>query len=113
MRGLIQVLLLLLAIESLSCSYEESTEDMLIHCNNYQIEMFNDNRTEHQCEKENFSEDLTYVITELETDYSRQSFWCFVFLKSDSVKLKFKLWFSHKNFMVDAVSFQSLKFSFR
>lgn len=84
--------------------FEESISDMLVTCNQYQSEVFSKNRTGNQCEKENFSEKLSYVITELETEYSKQAFWCFLFLKNDPEKTKFKLWFSHKNYRVDAVS---------
>lgn len=87
-----------------SQTFEESISDMLVQCNQYQSEIFSKNRTKHQCERENFSEKLSYVITELETEYSKQAFWCFLFLKNDPEKIKFKLWFSHKNYLVDAVS---------
>lgn len=90
--------------ESLSIDYQESTDDMLIQCNSYLSQIFDDNRTSHQCEKDNFSEDFSYVIETLETHYSKQRFLCFLFLKDDYFKLKFKLWFSHENFAVDAVS---------
>lgn len=85
-------------------TFEESISDMLIQCNQYQSQIFSKNRTENQCERDNFSEKLSYVITELETEYSKQTFWCFLFLKNDAEKVKFKLWFSHKNYLVDAVS---------
>lgn len=85
-------------------AYEEFISDMLVQCNQYQSEMFSKNRTGNQCERENFSEKLSYTITELETEYSKQTFWCFLFLKNDPEKIKFKLWFSHKNYLVDAVS---------
>lgn len=77
---------------------------MLVQCNAYQSEVFSDNRTKHQCEKDNFSENFSYVISGLETHYSKQNFWCFVFFKDDFFKLKFKLWFSHANYTVNAVS---------
>lgn len=100
----IPLLISLLTPTALSLGYEESISDMLIQCNGYQSQVFDDNRTAHQCEKDNFSEDFSYVITTMETHYSKQKFLCFVFLKDDRFKLKFKLWFSHKNFVVDAVS---------
>lgn len=100
----ILVLFSLIFDESLSISYQESIGEMLIQCNSYQSQIFDDNRTSHQCEKENFSEDFSYVIETMETRYSKQKFLCFLFLKDDYFKLKFKLWFSHENFAVDAVS---------
>lgn len=87
----------------LSLAYEESISDMLIQCNAYQSEVFSNDRIAHQCESDNFSEDYSYVIKTMEAHYSKQKFLCFVFLKDDYFKLKFKLWFSHKNFVVDAV----------
>jgi hypothetical protein len=84
--------------------YQESISEMLIQCNTYQSEIFADNRVNHQCEKDNFSEDFSYVIEPMETRYSKQKFLCFLFLKDELFKLKFKLWFSHRNFAVDAVS---------
>lgn len=84
--------------------FSESTLDMLTQCNRYQTEMFADNRTTHSCETENYSESFSYVIEKLQTRYSKQHFWCFLFLKDEYFKLKFKLWFSHKDFIVDAVS---------
>lgn len=90
--------------KSASLGYQETTNEMLIECNAYQSQIFADNRTKHQCEKDNFSEDFSYVIEPMETRYSKQKFLCFLFLKNEFYKLKFKLWFSHKNFVVDAVS---------
>lgn len=84
--------------------YEESISDMLVQCNSYQSQMFDDDRTTHHCEKENFGANFSYVITEMETRYSKKSFWCFLFLKDDFYKLKFKLWLSHRDYFVDAVS---------
>lgn len=88
---------------SFALVYEETMSDMLIQCNAYQSEIF-ENRTAHQCEKDNFNEDYSYVITPMETRYSKQKFLCFLFLKDDFFKLKFKFWFSHRNYAVEAVS---------
>lgn len=96
--------LLLFVSPALMLAYEESISDMLMKCNEYQSEVFSDNRTAHQCEKDNFSEQFSYVIQEMETHYSKKKFLCFVFFKENLFKLKFKIWFSHKNFAVDAVS---------
>lgn len=85
-------------------NYEEPISDMLIQCNSYQSQIFSENRTVHQCERDNFSEDYSYVIEPMQTRYSKQKFLCFLFLKNEFSKLKFKLWLSHKNFDVDAVS---------
>lgn len=94
----------LLSLLLLSSCYDESISEMLIQCNRHQMQMFDDNRTAHECEKENFSEDFSYVISQMETSYTKKKFWCFLFLKDDFFKLKFKLVLSHKNFYVDAVS---------
>lgn len=98
------ILVASLVLRPVALVYQESLSDMLIQCNKYQSEFFSDNRTTHQCERENFSENFSYVISQMETHYSKKSFWCFLFLKEDYFKLKFKLWFSHKHYDVDAVS---------
>ena len=95
--------------ENSAHSYEESISEMLIQCNSYQYEIFSENRTVHQCERDNFSEDYSYVIEPMQTRYSKQKFLCFLFLKNDFSKIKFKLWFSHKNYDVDAVSIKTTK----
>lgn len=98
------IFLLIGSPSSFALAYEETMSDMLIQCNAYQSEIFADNRTVHQCEKDNYNEDYSYVITPMETRYSKQKFLCFLFLKDDFFKLKFKFWFSHRNYAVDAVS---------
>lgn len=97
-------LTVLFCVFNFSVSYEESISEMLIQCNSYQSEIFAENRTVHQCEKDNFNEIFSYVIEPMQTRYSKQRFLCFIFLKDESHKVKFRLWLSHKNFDVDAVS---------
>lgn len=97
------VVLSVFLIESIALNYQESMSEMLIQCNSYQSEIFSENRTTHQCERENFNEQFSYVIQPMQTRYSRQKFLCFLFLKDESYKLKFRLWLSHKNYDVDAV----------
>lgn len=84
--------------------FEESQDDMLIQCNMHQTEIFAANRTVHECENNNYNEHYSFIITDMVTHYSKQKFLCFLFIKSETFKLKFKFWFSHKNYKVNAVS---------
>lgn len=104
MKKINLIFVLIFLPQSLCNVYEESIGDMLIQCNSHQSEVFADNRTAHLCEKDNFSEDYSYIISLMETRYSKKKFLCFVFLKDEIFKLKFKFWFSHSKFTVDAVS---------
>jgi hypothetical protein len=104
MRGVVLVCCFLSLLVFSSGAFEETMSDMLIQCNKHQSQMFDNNRTFHECENDNFSEDFSYVIEPMLTRYAKKRFWCFLFLKDDFFKLKFKLWFSHKNYHIDAVS---------
>lgn len=88
----------------LSAIYQETVSDMLSQCITNQSFIFSDNRTKHHCEKENFNEDFSYSINELQTHYSKENFWCFLFYKRNFIKLKYHLWFSHRNYDINAVS---------
>lgn len=102
-----QVLALLFAVFPLtvhSLDFEESIGDMLSQCNLYQHEASRANRAKHLCEKPDLDDDFTYLITPMETELGRRKFWCFLFMKDEYFKLRFKLWFSHSNYTVNAVS---------
>lgn len=102
---LLCVFLLTLGLKNtISVLYEETLNDKLVQCNMYRSNAFSANRTKHQCEKDNYGGNFSYVITELKSHYSNQTFWCFIFIKEDYFKLKFKLWLSHRDYHVNAVS---------
>lgn len=90
--------------QSQAAVYEESIGEMLSQCNLYQREVFQANRTKHLCEKSDADDDFSYYITEIKTRYSQAKFLCLLFFKDEHFKLKFKFWFSHANFSVNAVS---------
>lgn len=83
--------------------YEDSISEMLSQCNIYQHEVNGANRTKHLCEK-SVDDDYSYFITPLESRHDGRKFWCFLFFKDEFFKLKFKFWFSHSNYSVNAVS---------
>lgn len=100
----ISVLLIGFFAKSDAAFYEESIGEMLSQCTLFQREVQQVNRTKHLCEKPDFEDDFSYFITPMETKYSRRKFLCFLFFKDEYFKLKFKLWFSHANYSVNAVS---------
>lgn len=87
-----------------AAAYEESIGDMLSQCNLHQNDVFEANRTKNLCEKPDADDDFSYYITEMKTRYSQVKFLCFLFFKDENFKLKFKFWFSHANYFVNAVS---------
>lgn len=101
----------LLVIPALSFAsfYEESIDDMLAQCNQQQHQVLEKNRTRHLCEKPNIDDDFSYYITNLQARFSGKKFWCFLFFKDENYKLKFKFWFSHSDYRVNAVSEDSIK----
>lgn len=90
--------------EFTSAFYQESSQEMLSQCSIHQHKVNQEDRVKHLCEKPNFDDEFSYFITPMETKSSKRKFLCFLFFKSDQQKLKFKLWFSHKNYTVNAVS---------
>lgn len=84
--------------------YEETLNEMLLQCNIHQNEVRQEDRVRHICEKPDFDDDFSYFISPLETQFSKRKFLCLSFFKDDQLKLKFKLWFSHSNYTVNAVS---------
>jgi hypothetical protein len=103
MNSFIIVLIVFLEFTSASF-YQESSQDMLSQCNIYQHKVKETTRIKHLCEKPDFEDDFSYFITPMETKYSGRKFLCLSFFKDDQLKLKFKLWFSHSNYTVNAVS---------
>lgn len=95
--------LIVLSIAVHVLAYEESTGELLSQCR-LNREVHSVNRSRHLCEKPDVDEDFSYSITEMEARYSNQKFWCFSFVKEESFKLRFKFWFSHANYSVNAVS---------
>lgn len=89
---------------SLAAAYEESIGDMLSQCNLHQSDFFQANHTKHLCEKPDADDDFSYYITEMKTRYSQVKFMCLLFFKDEHFKLRFKFWFSHANYSVNAVS---------
>lgn len=89
--------------------YEDSISDMLAQCFEYQKKIFEDTRPIHECEKENFSENFSYIIQPMISRYSKQKFHCFHILKDSSVQVKFKIWFSHKNLKIDGYGIRNYK----
>lgn len=96
--------LLVIPTFSIASVYEESSDDMLLQCNQHQHRVLEKNRTRHLCEKPDVDDDFSYYITSLKTRFSGKKFWCFLFFKDENYKLKFKFWFSHSNYSVNAVS---------
>lgn len=93
-----------------SLKYEESLSDMLTQCLQFQEKIFEPSRQKHECEKDNFSGNFTYIIQSMTTRFSRQKFHCFHFLKnSATTQLKFKIWFSHKQIKIDGYGFRNYK----
>ncbi|XP_070495638.1 U21-ctenitoxin-Pn1a-like [Chironomus tepperi] len=82
-------------------SFNESHDDMLIQCR-MNIKNLPKKREKHICEKENFDDDFDYQIANMEAPYSGQNFMCISFEKAQDQKLKFKLWFSHEKFTINA-----------
>lgn len=102
--AVISVLFIGVFVNSNANFYEESIGEMLSQCTLHQHNVQQANRTKHLCEKPDFDDDFSYFITPMETKYSRRKFLCFLFFKDEYFKLKFKLWFSHANYSVNAVS---------
>lgn len=105
------IVLLLFHLVSITISqnYEDSMSDMLTQCLQYQEKIFDDTRPIHECEKENFRENSSYIIQPMTSRYSKQKFHCFHFLKESSVQVKFKIWFSHKNLKIDGYGIRNYK----
>lgn len=101
-----KILGLLLAALSMvhSLDYDESIGEMLSQCNLYQHEVSKVSRVKHLCEKPDFDDDFSYFIEPMECEFSKRKFLCFLFFKDEYFKLRFKLWFSHSNYSVNAVS---------
>lgn len=102
--SLLSVLFIGLLCKSKAAVYEESIGEMLSQCNLYQHHVLDSNRTKHLCEKPDADDDFSYYVTEMETRYAKSKFLCILFFKGEGFKLKFKLWFSHANYTVNAVS---------
>jgi hypothetical protein len=97
---------------SLTFVYEESFDDMLIQCNNYQQELYeNSPRVAHECEKEDPDEDFSYYITAMITKYGKLNFLCVLLFKAEDFKLDLKLLFSHENYTINSVREHALNTS--
>lgn len=97
--------LLLLAVSLVrSLDYDESIGEMLSQCNLYQHEVSKISRVKHLCEKSDLDDDFSYFIEPMESEFGKRKFLCFLFFKDEHFKLRFKLWFSHSNYSVNAVS---------
>lgn len=96
--------ILFLAQPSISLNYpfEESISDLLVKCNAYQFHVYLINRTVHPCEKKD-PDDFRYFITPMTTQYTKRSFLCVLFFKTDYTQLDFKFLFSHSQFEIIAV----------
>lgn len=98
-------LIILIVSKSSIAVYEESMSEMMTQCLQQEKEMFRNNRDiPHECEKDNFNSNFSYIVQTMTTRYSKQKFHCFLFLKTDSTAMRFKIWFSHKNYKLDGVS---------
>lgn len=104
------VLKMSLISTAVSLKYDESLTDMLTQCLHYQEKVFDASRQQHECERENFQGNFSYIIQSMTTRYSKQKFHCFHFLKSaPTTQLKFKIWFSHKNIKLDGYGIRNYK----
>ncbi|KAG5684381.1 hypothetical protein PVAND_013616 [Polypedilum vanderplanki] len=98
----IVLFLCLVSFDSSIGSFNEDYDDMLIQCSMYEKNMPNV-RDKHLCEQDYNDDDFLYYITILKTSYSGNEFLCIYFRKiEEETKLRFKIWFSHENFSINA-----------
>lgn len=86
---------------SLEVVYEESMNELMTMCNDYQSQVNFINRSAHACEKIDPDGDFSYYITSMTTQYSEREF---LFFKNDYTNVNFRLLFSPAQFEIVAVN---------